>query len=81
MGNRPHRRRMQLSARRGAALATMTVSILAMGRMASAQPSLAPGIGEVGGSWAEVPMRVRFTRQSGAREHDWHRIQHPIRRR
>ena len=70
MGNRPHRRRMQLSARRGAALAIMTVSILAMGGVASAQPSLAPGIGEVdrtvGRSADEGPLHAAVRRE-GAR--------------
>jgi hypothetical protein len=70
MGNRPYRRRMQESSRRRAVLAIMTASLLAIGGTASAQPSLAPGLGELGGtvvrSADEGPIHAAVRRE-GAR--------------
>ena len=81
MGNQPYRRRMQESSRRRAAFAIMTASLLAIGGTASAQPAWLPVLVNAVEPSSEVPMKVRFTRRSGAREHDWGRIQHSIRRR
>jgi hypothetical protein len=49
MRNRPHRRRME-SSRPRAAIAIVTASLLAIGSTASAQGSLVPGPGDVGGA-------------------------------